>query len=56
MGMEVHLYDLEDEYIGTSETEDPPPDLLEWTDRNFRKRMDCDNAYIQVSYVSRTEQ
>ena len=54
--MEVHLYDLDDEYIGSSDIEDPPPDFLEWNGRMFRKSMECDNEYIQVSYVSTTEQ
>ena len=56
MGMQVHLYDLDDEYIGSSDVEGPPPDFLEWNNRMFRKSMECDNEYIQVSYVSMTEQ
>ena len=40
MGMKVHLYDLDDEYIGSSDIEDPPPDFLEWNDRMFRKSME----------------
>ena len=54
--MEVHLYDLDDEYIGSSDIEDSPPDFLEWNGRMFRKSMECDNEYIQVSYVSMTKQ
>ena len=54
--MEVHLYDLDDEYIGSSDIQDPPPDFLEWNGRMFRKSMKCDDEYIQVSYVSTTEQ
>ena len=34
--MEVHLYDLEDEYIGSSDIEDPPPDFLERNGRSQR--------------------
>ena len=40
MGMEVHLYGLDDEYIGSSDVEDPPPDFLEWNGRMFRKSME----------------
>ena len=53
--MEVHLYDLDDEYIVSSDTEDPPPDFLKWNGRMFRKSMECENEYIQVSYVYTTE-
>ena len=56
MRMELHLYDLDDEYICSSDTDDPPPDFLEWNGRMFRKSMECDNEHIQVSYVSTTEQ
>ncbi len=56
MGMKVHLYDLDDEYIGSSDIDDPPPDFLEWNGRIFRKSMEADDEYIQVSYVSTTEQ
>ena len=38
--MEVHLYDLDDEYIGSSAIDDPPPDFLEWNGRMFRKSME----------------
>ena len=54
--MDVHLYDLDDEYIGSSAIDDPPPDFLEWNGRMFRKSMETDNEYIQVSYVSMTKQ
>jgi len=54
--MEVRLYVLDDEYIGSSEIEDPPPDFLEWNGRMFRKSMEFDDEYIQVSYVSATDQ
>ena len=54
--MEVPLYDLDDEYIWSSEIEDPPPDFLEWNGRMFRKSMEADNEYIRVSYVSTTDQ
>ncbi len=30
MAMEVHVYDLDDEYIGSTDVEDPPPDFPEW--------------------------
>ena len=43
---------LDDEYIASSDIEDPPPDFLEWNGRTFRKSMECDNEYIQVSYAS----
>ncbi len=56
MSMKVHLDGLDDEYIGSSDIEDPPPDFLEWNGRMFRKSMECDDEYIQVSYVSMTEQ
>ena len=56
MDMVIHRYDLADEYIGSSEIEDPSPDFMEWNGRMFRKSMECDNEYIQVSYVSMTEQ
>ena len=56
MGMEVHLNGLDDEYIGSSDIEDPPPDILEWNGRMFRKSMECDNEYIQVSYICTIEQ
>ena len=52
MPMEVHLYGLDDEYIGSSDIEVPQPDFLDWNGRMFRKSMECDNEYIQVSYVS----
>ena len=54
--MEIHLYDLQDEYIGSSDIEGPPPDFLEWNGKMFRKSMEAGNEYIQVSYVSTTEQ
>ena len=54
--MEIHLYDLQDEYIGSSDIEGPPPEFLEWIDRMFRKSMECENEYIQVSYIATTEQ
>ena len=53
--MVVHLYDLDDEYIGSSDIEDPPPECLEWDDRMFRKSIEADNEYIQVSYASAIE-
>ena len=49
MRMEVHLYDLDDEYIGSSDLDDPPPDFLEWSGRTFHKSTEADNEYIQVS-------
>ena len=52
----LSLYDLDDEYIGSSDIEDPPPDFPEWNARMFRKSMECDNEYIKISYVSTTEQ
>jgi len=55
MGMEVHLYDLGDKYIGPSDIEDPPSDFLKWNDRMFRKNMEPDNEYVQVSDVSMAE-
>jgi len=48
MPMDVHLYDLDDEYICSSDIEDPPPDFLEWNGRMFRKSMECDDESIQV--------
>ena len=51
IGMEVHLYDLDDEYICSSDIEEPPPDSLAWSDGIFRKSMEYDNGYIYVSYV-----
>ena len=56
MKIEVHVYDLDDEYIRSSDIENPPPDFLEWNDRLFRKSMEADDEYIQVSYVSTTDQ
>ena len=54
--MGVHLYDLDDEYIGYSDIEDSPPDFLEWNNRTFGKSMERNNEYIQVSIISMTEQ
>ena len=39
MGMPVHLYELEDEYVGSSDMEGSPPDSLDWNGRMFRKSM-----------------
>ena len=52
----LSLYDLDDEYIGSSDIEGPPPDFLEWNGRMFRKSMEAGNEYIQVSNVSATDQ
>ena len=56
MGMEVCQYDSDDKYIGSSDIEDRPPDVLEWSGRMFRKSLETDDEYIQVSYISVTEQ
>ena len=56
MRLEVHLYGLDDEYLGSSDIEDPPPDFLEWNGRIFRKSMECDDEYIQAPYISLTVQ
>jgi len=39
MGMPVHLYELEDEYVGSLDMEGSPPDSLDWNGRMFRKSM-----------------
>jgi hypothetical protein len=37
MGMQVHLYDLDDEYVGSSDMEGSAPDSLERNGRIFRR-------------------
>lgn len=54
--MEIHLYGLDDKYVGSSDIEGPTPDFLEWNGRTFRKSMEADDEYIQASNVSTTEQ
>ena len=54
--MEVHLYDVDGEYLGSSDIEDPPPNFREWNDNMYCKSMEADDEYIQVSYVSMTKQ
>ena len=52
----LYPYDLDGEYRRSFDIEEPPADFLEWNDKIFRKSIECDNEYIQVSYVSTTEQ
>jgi len=47
MGADVHLYDLDDEYIGSSDVEDPTPKFLDWNGRIFRKTMEADNELFR---------
>jgi len=40
----------------SSKIEGPLPDFLNWNGRMFRKSMVTDDEYIQLLYVSTTEQ